>query len=174
MADEQPVAPQQVERPLDGAADRQVELAIAHGRGVRSDRPADVAGIGVPAESLASGLDAGGLLQRVLHQCDDCQALWPEAELEEARRPWARPVDEGAAPTGACPACGAPCYPTDRIDGVSAGGRAERLAAEMGGVMGAVHVRPATSGPCETESLDTPDHVPDGTSDVAAEQQEQP
>lgn len=134
-------------------------------RAPAAERPADLPGIGVPAESLARGRAgaAGDTDGVVFHQCDDCQALWPEAELREPVESWAETGEGDAAPSGACPACGAPCHAAERIDGVSAEGRAERMRAEMGGAMAERPVVPATSGPCDAPGVERPGAV--GVSD---------
>jgi hypothetical protein len=142
--------------PGDPAGGRETRPADSSRRGSAADLPR----IGVPAEALA---DARG---SDLHQCDNCQTLWPASALAVAGGPPEQGDEDGPPPSGECPACGALCHPASEIDGVSAEGRAARIGAEMGGVMGDVHVRPATSGPCEAGSLDTPDHVPGGLESV--------
>ena len=142
-----------------------------------AERPADLPGIGVPAESLARGPADGSAADGegavVFHQCDGCQALWPEAELQEPSEAWARERDDDPTPTGACPACGAPCRPAEEIDGVSAEGRAERMRAEMGGAMADRPVMPATSGPCDEAGPERPGAVgvgdPEGRTSPAPE-----
>ena len=120
--------------------------------GGAGERPADLPGIGVPAEALAGGNGDDG----TLHQCDGCQALWPTVELREPRRSPEAADEDGAAPTGECPACGGACFPADEIDGLSAAGRAGRVGAEMGGAIAGRPVVPATSGPCDVPGSEQP------------------
>jgi len=51
-----------------------------------------------------------------VHECDDCGAVWPEAELLQIKNLEARLDAGGVVPSGECPTCGALCYPKESED----------------------------------------------------------
>jgi hypothetical protein len=54
--------------------------------------------------------DAPQPLEALLAQCDNCQRIFLDAELDEPSHLWER-LDAGSeVPTGECPLCGALCY----------------------------------------------------------------
>jgi hypothetical protein len=46
-----------------------------------------------------------------LHDCDNCEAEWADADLEPIADLSSRIDPGGTVPSGQCPGCGSLCYP---------------------------------------------------------------
>ena len=62
------------------------------------------------AEVIAAAED-GLPIPRQLHECQNCEQLWPESLLNEVEDLSMRVAPGEPMPSGECPACGAVCHP---------------------------------------------------------------